>query len=387
MCGNRFDFSNECLATKTVTSIGRSVKVAFQGSHSHDPPAAIEESDKAPPKSNGDMDVMIGHGLGPNEIHTKMTLASNGEKVPSIQSIKNRASYLARSSRMSKEMEANFGDKFLLRSTGFPQVSYSFAAPYALSLMKKRVPYAFVDGTFKVCSGDMILTTLMLVQEGIGFPAAFLISQNRLADTYVDFFRDLQRSTEDRFAPEAIISDFELGFRKAVGIAFPNAMWYGDKFHFIHDNIVKLAVLGGKTHASDLAKDLRELWAAPDVKTFNGLLTAFTKKWEEIQPKYASYFTSFWTGRVSVQDWALFGRGKSLPSGDQWLESWHRRLKCNVLKSQSNISPNKLALLLFKEVAYYEAILTNDQALRDYKAAKPHPTHQAVVEASTFQFE
>ena len=191
---------------------------------------------------------------------------------------------------------------------------------------------------------------------------------NRTTETYNELWFTLKMKTNNKFSPSAIVSDFELGFRNSSRDSFLGSEWFGDKFHFIRDNLKWINSRGGKFHRRDLAKDLRELWGEPNIAAFNAQLEAFKAKWEGIHSGYMQYFISYWLGVVKPSEWAKFGSVNGFPSGDQWLEAWHRRFKGEAgLQYRTKLKVGTLLEKLQAEAEYFDTLLEDPELLNSYK--------------------
>ena len=165
----------DCDAKKYLDSSEHSSKtsVSFHGDHNHEiPKARIKPSTS----QKQEVDTMIKAGLGPNTIHKKITLSSPaGTSIMSVQSIKNHSAYLRSKARLSRETAEKIGG-FLLKEVSGQNTMYICCTKKALGRLSRSIPYAFIDGTFNLCEGGLVLTTLMTKEQGIGYPAAFMLS-------------------------------------------------------------------------------------------------------------------------------------------------------------------------------------------------------------------
>lgn len=110
----------------------------------------------------------------------------------------------------------------------------------------------------------------------------------------------------------------------------------------------------------DVLKELRALAWSVDYATFCMALQEFLDTHAHL-PAFVTYFKSTWTERTSTAEWALFARGKGVPTGDQQMESYHRRLKETVLNHELNLPIDRLFKALNGDWVYISAILGNDQ--------------------------
>lgn len=72
--------------------------------------------------------------------------------------------------------------------------------------------------------------------------------------------------------------DFAIPERDAIRVVFGNVD-YGDAFHFTQACLRWLQKHGAHNLRSELATDLRPLWMARTLETFNQVLRPFRDKW------------------------------------------------------------------------------------------------------------
>lgn len=80
-----------------------------------------------------------------------------------------------------------FGSTFVLKIELHPNINIVLAAPGQISLLQEYARHLFLDGTFELCEGKLILTTLMVKVYEIGVPVGWLLSTSKEAENYADW--------------------------------------------------------------------------------------------------------------------------------------------------------------------------------------------------------
>ncbi len=129
-----------------------------------------------------------------------------------------------------------------------------------------------------------------------------------------------------------LFADFEEALHNAAAEAFPGVKVCGESFHFMQANLHWMAQHVGKQHQDELAPNLCQLMASPELNDTLPQVKLFLVYWMQQCPAYAEYFCSMWCQRWPPHLWAAFGHKglKDLPSGDHILEGWHNCLQCHT---------------------------------------------------------
>lgn len=80
---------------------------------------------------------------------------------------------------------------FLRHVELYPVTSLVFAGTSGLGILSNS-KWIVVDGTFDLCEGRLILTTIMGYHDGVALPCAYLLSQSRDKDNYKSFLQTIK---------------------------------------------------------------------------------------------------------------------------------------------------------------------------------------------------
>jgi hypothetical protein len=207
-----------------------------------------------------------------------------------------------------------YGKDFLRLIELFPHINVILMADNARSLLQQYGEILFIDGTFDICEQKLILTTVMMSVDGIGVPAAWLLSNSKTTDNYEAFFKCLSTIAENKLDPKFILCDYEIALREAPKRVWPSVVVYGDAFHFVQCN-VKWMKSQNSSLVKELVVTLRVLWASPTMERFQSNLNNFTVKWASSCPAYIAYFNKTWLKTYAPVSWAYWGRMEKVPSG------------------------------------------------------------------------
>ena len=107
------------------------------------------------------------------------------------------------------------GKEFVRKIKLHPYVTIVFAADTALNILNIYGSTLYIDGTFKVCEGDLSLTTIMVKVDNIGISICWLLSDNKTQESYESFFKYIIKLTKGNLKPQYVIGDFEEALVKA----------------------------------------------------------------------------------------------------------------------------------------------------------------------------
>lgn len=358
-----------CFATmyENIAQDG-SVSYNFFGSHSHSPPEKppVDRSVKNAAKQ------MLLCNMKPSQVQKELLLSSDPISIrylPTRQQLSNMLGYLKRrylpSPNALNNIMAMYHDNFLIDLKLFPHLIIILGAPQARQLLLLYGQTIFVDGTFELCEGKLILTTLMISVEEVGVPVFFLLSESRSSKTYQYFLRQLVEFTENSYSPQNVLGDFEMALQQAFQVVFPTARYFGDSFHFIQANLRWLRHNKIDSELQDnILSSLRLLWASSTRESFHDNLNTLLTMWRNVVPEYAKYFESMWIAQVSPLTWAYFARAnKEVPSGDHKLEGWHNRLQ-HLVMTQKSDAVDHVVTNLRNEWLYYWKLLESPSLLQ-----------------------
>lgn len=348
--------------------------IAFSGEHNHLPPS-VPRADPAIRQRSREK--LAAH-VPPAEVGRQLVQEAlargetpNPSNVLSMTQLHNQKAYLRASQLPSREAISNIiarhRDTFLLRIENYPATRIILSTPEQRRFLTTNGNYAFVDGTFNVCSQpDIVLTTLMVATEdNWGIPVAWMLCDSGRAEDYATFIRAIQAATLEvsphGFNPVAFVTDFDLALQKGLNLVVPTASLHGDYFHFMQANI-RRRQQGRQRNEADkalatLVPMLRILWNSPDALQFRQNLDSFLRYWSVTDTDYANYFYHQWCEVQMPHSWAAFGRLKSAPSGDQMLEGWHNRLQKTLASNSLRI--DILINRLREEWDWYHATISN----------------------------
>lgn len=112
-----------------------------------------------------------------------------------------------------------------------------FATAFMLNMLLQYGHTIFADGTFQVTELGLVLTTIMVTINGIGFPAAWLLSNSGTAVNYEWFLTQVKAAIKTgTWTVEVAYTDFDKALRGGIKHVFPSAILLGDSFHFFYDN-------------------------------------------------------------------------------------------------------------------------------------------------------
>ncbi len=309
----------------------------------HNHPAPIRK--KLHPDTRAKVHAMIDHGVPPSRIHKNLVLEADkaGEDISAknvtsrnnIRQMTYRHRHKAFPSSDAlfniKSMHGNFVLSIILH----PQVLIVCMDPDAVSLLVKFGRTAFIDGTFDVIEGELYLTSLLIKPPDAKYAlgVAWLISEERTAETYNTFFSLLLKRTQNQWRPEFILADFEQALRNACMTSFPRANVLGDSFHFMYDNKKYLRRFNGQELSVIATPLLQDLWKAETKATFDDLYAKFQRAMEsEHRADYLDYFQRIWIKLYPPIIWSTYGRvNYPIPSGDQLMEGFNSRLQNSVV--------------------------------------------------------
>lgn len=325
-----------------VDSINKTV-VNRQIIEDHNHPAPIKK--KLHPDMRQKIYSMIDHGVKPSRIHKALVLDADnaGEEITAKNvtsrnnirqmTFRHRHKALPSSDAMYniKAMHANFVLTIILH----PKVLIVCMDPAAADLLVKYGRTAFIDGTFDVIEGELYLTSLLIKppESKYALGAAWLISEERTAETYNTFFNLLLKRTQNQWQPEFILADFEQALRNACSTSFPRATVLGDSFHFMYDNHKYLRKFKGQELAALATPFLQDLWRAETKVKFDEVYVKFQQAMEaEHRNDYIDYFFRTWIKHYTPITWSTYGRVHyPVPSGDQLIEGFNSRLQNSVI--------------------------------------------------------
>jgi hypothetical protein len=234
----------DCLVKmrEDITDSG-AVSCKYFGKHNHPRPKTPPPPDK---QKKAIAKQMLLFNMKPSEVQKELLLSSkdpiSARYLPTRIQLSNMLGSLKRRYLPSHDALHNimtmYHNNFLLDLKIFPQISIILGAPEARQLFQLYGRTVFVDGTFDLCEGKIILTTLMLLVDGIGVPVFFLLSENRSTKAYQYFLRQLVDFTENSYTPEHVVGDYETALQHAVQIVFPTVRYFGDSFHFFRQILV-----------------------------------------------------------------------------------------------------------------------------------------------------
>jgi hypothetical protein len=154
--------------------------------------------------------------------------------------IENIAYYMKHSKFLSGETLEN------IRNTFYPHfVTFINIAPLnflILTLERKNLLHdygetLYINGTFDISEGKLVLTTIMVKIENIGYPVTWFLSELCTKENYEILFSILKLKMENLLEPLYILCDFEEFLHNSLFIAFLKAVIYRNCFHFMQDNI------------------------------------------------------------------------------------------------------------------------------------------------------
>jgi len=239
----------------------------------------------------------------------------------------------------------------------------AFYKPFLEFLSSKNKYNMFIDGTHGLLEQGMTLTTVLYEIERIGIPVAWFLHTGKAEDDYVLLLQDLLRETKNLMQPQGIFLDFETALKNALVKTFPQIPIYGDRFHFMQANLRWLSQHKLSEYAEEVKTDLQNMWKADSLAGFCVLLKKFETTWKVKAYPYWSYFEAQWVKQIKPAFWARYGRGASMPTGDNILERWHGRVKeiCN----RRHQSPIYLLSWLVEEGEYFHRVLNTPHLLAD----------------------
>jgi len=360
--------STGCPARKYVDTLPTGDTVYSNGKkHNHPPPKKRKIAEEIRQEAKCDLQA----GATPNQVLKKIVLAtSDPSNVPTLKQLSNWKSYMKRSTLPSSDYIQNilsvFGDSFVLHFAIYPNVTLILATQEGLSILQKS-KYLLIDGTFNLCEEELQLVTLMaVIEEDIGIPAAFMLSNCKNTETYTHFISVVKENCPNKFLdPVAVLGDFEEALESAVHGVLTNSTWYSDYFHFIQTNTRWLKKHdGNEDHTTILVPHLRILYQSNNADELYNNLTRFGGFWMDHHPSYWDYFKRNFgsNGLHPPAKWARYSRPVRIPSGDQMLEEWHFRLKSSFMMSKQN-PIDHVVQQLHNEWLYYSKIIASQDLL------------------------
>lgn len=282
-----------------------------------------------------------------------------------------------RRARMDNIRQQYVHDKSFVREAGtIPFYYFIMAADEAIHYLGQHGGVLFIDGTFSLVEGGMVLTTIMIQGEGgVGVPVAWLLSQSQTQETYTHFFLLIKKMvlqmTGHVLQPLAVFVDFEEALRSAAASAFPGTRVYGESFHFMQANLRWMAKHVGKHHWDVLIPSLRQLVLASELSEVSAHLKTFMAYWAQECPAYVEYFRSVWCSRWPPSLWTAYGRKqlRDLPSGDHILEGWHNRLQHHTWPQRHEAADHAIHYL-WEEWTLYSRLLSSPEHLAAHAQAR-----------------
>lgn len=330
-------------------------EVVATGFHNHKKPEKI----KIDADTRAQLKEQLKTGVKISKLHTQW-INNHPNSTVTKKQLQNMRSYEARKFFFSADSWINLQlmfPSFVRKLELIPSKFIILVADEALSILKERTYFMFLDGTFKLTQYNMTITTVLYQVDQIGMPVAWLIHEDKSEETYITFLQYLQKLTKNQMRPAAIFGDFEKALRNAVEYAMPHVLYFGDYWHFLHDNALWMNKNGGHFYIKPLMAQLRILYQSENFITFQQNYALFATFWQQQFSAYAVYFEKEWIKATGPSIWASFGRPKGLPTGDNVLEGWHNRIKQQT--NYLHLSTDRVVKLLQDEFKYWYAVLNS----------------------------
>eukprot|EP00732_Lithocolla_globosa_P000741 Lithocolla_globosa_v1_NODE_278_length_4688_cov_20.187567.p2 type:complete len:312 gc:universal NODE_278_length_4688_cov_20.187567:4266-3331(-) len=212
--------------------------------HNHVPPKKL----RLDPEISKNAKTLLSRGVKPGTLqqsivveHAKAGQEITSQNTPTKKQLKNiqtrlRTNNLPTADAISNTVSTHgsTGTGFLRYILMFPIITIILCHPECIALAEMYGSTLLIDGTFEFSEMNLILTTLMILVNGVGVPIVYVLSKGKLTEDYVDIFTFIKEKIfHNRYSPNAILTDFELAFRNALRIVWSTAMVYGDLFHLI----------------------------------------------------------------------------------------------------------------------------------------------------------
>lgn len=146
-------------------------------------------------------------------------------------------------------------------------------------------PILFVDSLYeKIVENNKSTSKAVMIVQGINSEGKRQILSVEVMDSeteenYTKLFISLKnRGLNDCWL---IVSDANIGLRNAIANNFPNSRWQRCLVHFKRNILDNVKVKNRK----EVAKDLREIWQAPNREKAIALKNKFVEKYSDIFPK------------------------------------------------------------------------------------------------------
>ncbi len=314
-------------------------------------------------------------------------VAASRQNVPTRKQLHNKKHYQKRKRFGGGDAVQNILQHFVhekqfVQEAGIIPFHYLImAADDAIRQLAQHGRVLFVDGTFSLVEGRMVLTTIMVKVGQIGVPVAWLLSQSSTKEMYLHFFQYVSRLvsqiTGRTLQVLAIMADYEEALRKAAHEAFPGAKVFGDTFHFMQANLRWMAKNISTANRRELAEYLRHVMAATTFHDCMDRQKAFLAHWLQAVPPYAEYFTSMWVETYPARLWAAFGRAglAGIPTGSQILEGWHNRIQHHVWPKAHEDTDHAVAQL-WDEWEHTRRLLLSPSLVAELAKEKENDTEQ-----------
>jgi hypothetical protein len=323
--------TNQCPAKmfRDVYDDGR-VEYSYEEDHNHAAPKKLKLS----PEARENAKKLLMTGMKPAQAEKKLmenTFKREGELTTANSATR------AQLTRMQKHLRSKeFPTTDLLQNvvakfgpdpgSGFvrlfqllPTFILVAATPDGIAALIKYGDTFYIDGTFQLIQGDMIVTQVLIcTPRGFMVPVAFLIAERAPSETYVLFLRSLVESSKNAWSPNFAVGDYEQALYAGVEAAFESVQYLGDLFHFLQANIRFLKKEYGADLDADLFAAVREalqiLVHSEPYAQFKENLAGFEAWLEPQLPAYIRYFRKTWKGRQSIEKWAICMRPKGAPT-------------------------------------------------------------------------
>ncbi|PRP79604.1 hypothetical protein PROFUN_14538 [Planoprotostelium fungivorum] len=269
------------------------------------------------------------YGVNSGTVHTRVTemCTSQGLPCPDRRSIENMAV-------RAKLLRLPSPDAYVNLQIVLPELILIFMAQGARDLILNHGQnYVMVDGTFNYVEGRLILLTIMVPFHGKGIPAVWILCKSKTRAAYEEIFR--------------IVYDLVVG----------------DIFHFVQACRRKFVDCNKPWLHPKTKKSGRRSYRTCELSTCRSRSTSL-KRIETIrtlfgstQHKFFSYLQHQWVRVISPMKWIIGGRGNDVPTGDQQLEAWHRRL--SAITSGTFEKIDHFSLRLWDEWSHWESVINN----------------------------
>jgi hypothetical protein len=233
--------------------------------------------------------------------------------VPQRKALRQMKYYVKNSTMPSTDALQNIiakhANTFLLKIELFPICNIVLASPVGLQMLITHGKSACLDGTFNICEDGLILTTILVRYQNLGFPLVWILSNSKTGDNYEHLLRFIIKKTGGRWDLQQMFVDFEEALRVGIRGAFGGqTSILNDSFHFIQANLKWMKGHGGKEHTKDLIRMLRFVWSAPSLQEFDARSKEFVVFWANRHAEYTKYFVDTWLKQFRPPAWAYFGR-------------------------------------------------------------------------------